>query len=89
MFEIELKETADLEMSEWKASGDTAAMRRISLLLADIAEHPETGIGKPERLRGALTGCWSRRIGRRDRLVYRVNMTMMRVEVLSVKGHYR
>lgn len=49
---------------------DSAA--RIDRLLADIKRHPFRGIGKPEPLKGALAGWWSRRITGEHRLVYRI-----------------
>ena len=43
-------------------SGNKAIVKRISLLLEDIAAHPFSGISKPEPLRYELSGKWSRRI---------------------------
>lgn len=57
----------------WKRSGNKAIMKRISKLLADILEHPFTGIGKPEALVGNLSGKWSRRINSEHRIVYQVS----------------
>ena len=48
----------------WKKSGNKAIMNKITALLKDIAEHPYTGIGKPEPLKYELAGYWSRRINR-------------------------
>jgi toxin YoeB len=45
---------------------------RIARLIADILDHPFSGIGKPEPLRHQLVGYWSRRITGEHRLVYRV-----------------
>lgn len=44
------------------------------------------GIGKPEPLRGNLSGFWSRRIDDANRLVYRVKDGVL--EIVSCKGHY-
>lgn len=52
---------------------DRAILKRINRLLDDIARDPFTGIGKPEQLRHALAGCWSRRIDTEHRLVYQVS----------------
>ena len=41
-------------------------------LIADIKEHPFTGLGKPEPLRYDYAGQWSRRIDQEHRLVYEV-----------------
>ena len=61
---------------------------RIKLLLADIVEHPYTGIGKPEPLRYELAGKWSRRINSVHRLVYSVTDDTIIVYVFSMRYHY-
>ena len=47
-------------------------MERLNALIRECQREPFKGIGKPEPLRGALQGWWSRRITLEDRLVYRV-----------------
>lgn len=47
--------------------------KRINLLINAAARDPFAGIGKPEPLRGDLSGYWSRRIDDVNRLVYRAN----------------
>jgi len=54
--------------------------------LRDIAEHPFTGLGKPEPLRHELSGFWSRRITQAHRLVYRVESET--VVVIGCRYHY-
>ena len=44
------------------------------------------GLGKPEPLKGDLTGYWSRRINKKDRLVYRIIDDI--IEVLQCTSHY-
>jgi len=51
--------------------GDRDVLVRINALLQDIRRNPFKGIGKPEPLRGDLTGWWSRRITEDHRLIYR------------------
>lgn len=53
---------AEEDLAYWKATGNKRIMRRITKLLEDILQHPFTGIGKPEPLKGDLHGVWSRRI---------------------------
>lgn len=53
----------------WQSS-DRSTLKRINRLLDDIARDPFDGIGKPEQLRHALAGAWSRRIDEEHRLVY-------------------
>jgi toxin YoeB len=56
------------------------------MLLRDIERDGFNGIGKPEPLKGELSGFWSRRIDDSNRLVYRINGGTL--EILSCKGHY-
>ena len=54
----------------WQAH-DPKLVQRINGLIKECARTPFTGVGKPEPLRGALSGWWSRRITQEHRLVYR------------------
>ncbi len=53
-------------------STDKKAIKRIHLLIKDIQRSPFEGIGKPELLKHALSGYWSRRITDEHRFVYKV-----------------
>ena len=56
----------------WQANNpDTLA--KINILIRDTQRDPFRGLGKPEPLKGTLTGYWSRRISREDRMVYKVS----------------
>ena len=65
---------------------DKKLLRRINELIRDAERQPFSGIGKPEPLRGELSGFWSRRIDEHNRLVYRVRDGIL--EILSCRGHY-
>ena len=65
---------------------DKKTLKRINQLLQDILRQPFEGIGKPEALKGDLSGMWSRRIDEVNRIVYSVKDEI--VYVLSCKGHY-
>jgi len=69
---------------KWK--NDVNTLRRINRLLDDIVISPFAGIGKPEPLKGNLSGCWSRRIDDKNRIVYRVCDEI--VEIAQCRGHY-
>ncbi len=74
------------DIEYWKKSGNVLVQKRISALIADICEHPFSGIGKPEPLKYTLSGCWSRRITHGDRLIYEV--VDGHLHILSMRGHY-
>ncbi len=73
------------EYCYWQ-SQDKKTLKRINLLLIDIQRNSFEGIGKPEPLKGNLTGYWSRRIDDVNRLVYRI--INEQIEVVQCKGHY-
>lgn len=54
---------------------DKKTLKRINILISAAARDPFAGIGKPEPLRGDLSGYWSRRIDDANRLVYRATDT--------------
>jgi toxin YoeB len=51
---------------------DKKLLHRVNALIAEITRTPFTGIGKPEPLKHALSGYWSRRISDEHRIVYKV-----------------
>ena len=88
MYRIILSEQARKDYLYFTQSGNKAIIGKISALLKDIAEHPYTGIGKPEQLRYELAGKWSRRISAEHRLVYSVNDEVIEVYLFSMRYHY-
>ncbi len=65
---------------------DKKTLKRINSLIKDTERNPFEGIGKPEPLKGDLSGFWSRRIDDTNRFVYRINND--KLEILSCRGHY-
>ena len=65
---------------------DKKTLKRINMLLKDIERGNFDGSGKPEPLKGDMSGFWSRRIDDVNRLVYRIRGDV--IEIVSCKGHY-
>lgn len=65
---------------------DKKTLKRINDLIRDAQRDPFAGIGKPEPLKFALNGCWSRRIDETNRLVYTVIDDDLCI--LSCRYHY-
>ena len=65
---------------------DRKLFRRLVTLLKDIERSPFTGIGKPEPLKGPLSGFWSRRLDEANRIVYRMEGDTL--DVIQCRGHY-
>lgn len=57
-------------------------------LIAELHEHPKTGLGHPEPLKGKPENRWSRELSKKHRLVYRIYDTEVVVLVISAYGHY-
>ena len=61
-------------------------IQRINRMLVEASRDPGMGIGRPEPLKGDLSGCWSRRITHEHRLVYFV--VDGDIVVLQARHHY-
>ena len=65
---------------------DRSIVRRINRLIDDCLRDPFEGIGKPEPLRHALAGYWSRRINDEHRIVYKVEGNVLMIA--AARYHY-
>ena len=77
------------DMIYW-AETDAKLLAKIFKLIADVRKHPFTGLGKPEALRHRDDNCWSRRIDKEHRLVYRISGKEdgQLLEVVQCRHHY-
>lgn len=78
-------ESALADYQLW-ATEDMSVFQKIGSLIKEIARTPFIGRGKPEPLRGDLSGFWSRRITGKHRLVYKVEQGSL--IIASCKSHY-
>jgi toxin YoeB len=85
--EVKFSPQAISDLAQWKRSGNKKAQQKISKLTSSILRTPFYGIGKPEPLKHAMTGLWSRRITQEDRYIYEVQEGLIIVH--SLKGHYK
>ncbi|WP_233120884.1 type II toxin-antitoxin system YoeB family toxin [Chlorobium sp. KB01] len=60
-YSVIVSEEAKLDLQYWQKVGEKSVIRKIDRIFKELALHPTTGIGKPESLRGDLSGYWSRR----------------------------
>lgn len=65
---------------------DKQQFKKLDRLIKEVRRTPFEGSGKPEALRGNLSGYWSRRITHEHRLVYEV--TDQAIVIVSCQGHY-
>lgn len=84
--EVAYSQQALEDIRYWKKSGNIKIQERITALIEDIKLHPFAGIGKPEPLKYELSGKWSRRIDRENRVIYAVKDHT--IFIYTLKGHY-
>jgi toxin YoeB len=80
-------EPAFLDDQIYWINTNPAIAAKVRVLVNAILQDPFKGIGKPEPLRfGPLKGCWSRRITREHRLLYKIERGT--VSFLTCRYHY-
>lgn len=79
---------AEKQFEEWKKSGQKKTLKKIFDLFEELRQHPTTGTGQVEQLKGDLEGLWSRRITKGARMIYSIEEDKVIVNVVSLKGHY-
>jgi len=77
---------AGFEDLAWWVELDRKKALHILKLIKEVQRNPFTGTGKPEPLKHELSGCWSRRIDQKHRLVYQVKDDTIRI--LACRYHY-
>lgn len=71
----------------YRKAHDIQVYKRIILLIKDIDRNGNNGIGKPEPLKGNLSGYWSRRIDDKNRIVYKIENDT--IYIAQCGSHYR
>lgn len=77
------------DYQHWRQS-DAKVFERLNTLIREARRQPFKGVGKPEPLRGDLSGWWSRRLTSEHRLVYRVSGAgaAQALEIAQCRYHY-
>ena len=88
MYTIVFTEDAKKDLKELNKKAPQA-VSKLSKLLDEVREHPRTGTGQVEQLKGYDGSVYSRRITKEHRLVYKIYDVVVEVLVLSTFGHYR
>ncbi len=86
MFTIVYSSRAQEDLRKLKKDEPTAFQKALKLL-NELVDHPQTGTGHPEPLKGKPEGRWSRQITKMHRLVYRIYEQEVYVDVLTAYGH--
>ena len=85
-YHLDFSQQAQNDIEFHKKAGNKAVLKKLFVLLTELAEHPFEGTGKPEPLKYSLTGMWSRRINQEHRLVFEVLDDTILIH--SAKRHY-
>ena len=87
IYEIRLSDRVKEDLARL-AKSEPKAFAKANRFIAELREHPKTGLGHPEPLKGLPEGRWSREITKKHRLIYRIFDTEVYVDVLAAYGHY-
>ncbi|MBR5715225.1 MAG: Txe/YoeB family addiction module toxin [Bacteroidales bacterium] len=87
MYDIIFSKQAKEDLAKLRISEPAAHKKAVNLLL-ELMEHPRTGTGHPEQLKGNRSGQWSRTITKKHRLIYEIHDKEVIVIVLTAYGHY-
>ncbi|MFF4964847.1 Txe/YoeB family addiction module toxin [Streptomyces sp. NPDC001037] len=85
MRDVRFRPTGWEDLLYWQ-DADRKLFRKLVRLIGEIQRDPITGIGRPQPLKGDLSGYWSRRIDDEHRLVYRA--TDKEVVIIKARYHY-
>ncbi len=85
---IEFSKEALKDLQLIKKSGKKADIQKINNFLAEIQVTPRSGTGQPEQLKYQDGEVWSRKINKKDRLVYRIYENKLIIIIISSYGHY-
>ena len=84
---IDISDHADKIIRKWKKS-NPQLFKKYQRIYHELADHPRTGTGHPEPLRGGNDITYSRRLSAHDRIIYDIHDETVTVLVIDVDGHY-
>lgn len=87
-YKIRLTKEAEKQLLQYRKSGAKKDLQKIVAIFAELQEHPTTGTGPIEALKGNLSGYWSRRINKQFRIIYTIYEDIITVEIISLRSHY-
>ena len=87
-YTLEISSKARKELQVQYRSGNRSVIRKIEQIFLELSNTPYEGTGNPEALKYELEGYWSRRINKKDRIIYRIYEDRVIVLIVSAIGHY-
>lgn len=86
-YRIEFSTEAQKILKKYKKSNPNA-FNKLKKLLPELEEHPRTGTGHPEALKGGNDITYSRHISAHDRVIYEIYDDRILVLIVTIEGHY-
>ena len=86
-YKIDFSSEAQKVVKKWKKS-NPISLKKLRNLIPELEQHPRTGTGHPEPLRGGEDITYSRHITRNDRMIYEIYDKKVLVLIIELEGHY-
>lgn len=88
-YTVIIQKQAQIHIQKIIQSGDKNSIKKLQKILLELEDNPTIGIGNPELLKHSLSGLWSRRLNKKDRLIYEIfEEPEQLVVVIAALGHY-
>ncbi|NBC57749.1 MAG: Txe/YoeB family addiction module toxin [Bacteroidetes bacterium] len=88
-YQVIFEKKALKDIKKISFSGRKSDKNKLENFLEELKIHPYSGSGNPEQLKHNLSGFWSRRLNKKDRLIYEIiEKPDKKVVVISALGHY-
>ena len=86
-YTLVFSKSAEKVLKKWKKS-NPQLFSKAAVILHELQEHPRTGVGHPEPLKGGDDVTWSRHVTAHDRIVYDIHDEIITIDVITIEGHY-
>ena len=86
-YSLTFSKSAERVLKKWKKSKPQTFQKAV-LIFHELTDHPRTGTGHPEPLKGGGDVTWSRHVTAHDRIIYDILDEIVEVHVVEVEGHY-
>lgn len=86
-YNIRLSKDAEKVLKKWKKS-NPQLIKKVQAIFLELSEHPRSGTGHPEAMKGGNDITYSRHITAHDRIIYDIIDDKVEVMVLEIEGHY-
>ncbi len=86
-YQVNVTSEVQQVLKKWKKS-NPQLLKKFQKIFHELAEHPTTGTGHPEPLKGGQGITYSRRLSASDRIIYDIYENIITVLIIKVEGHY-